>query len=83
MNQSEETVQEIAQTLQWKPSVTEKSPGTKHTHTLRHTNSHTPKHVNTEAAETPKIKTVRLAHPQQHMKQFYIADRNQKKNWQD
>lgn len=53
------------------------------THTLRHTNPHTPKHVNTEAAETPKIKTVRLAHPQQHMKQFYIADRNQKKNWQD
>lgn len=55
-------------------------------HTPRHTNPHTPEHVDTEAAEsqTPKIKTVRLAHPQQQrMKQFYIADRKQKKYWQD
>lgn len=69
----------FAQTLQWKPSVTEKSPGTKHTHTLCHGNPHTPKQVTTEAAEIPKIKTVRLAHPQRHMKQFYIADRKKKK----
>lgn len=55
-------------------------------HTPRHTNPHTPEHVDTKAAETqtPKIKTVRLAHPQQQrMKQFYIADRKQKKYWQD
>lgn len=43
--------------------------------------------MDTEAAETQtpqKMKTVRLAHPrQQRMKQFYIADRNQNKYWQD
>lgn len=43
-----------------------KSPGTKCAHTLIHTDPHTPKHVDTEAAETQtqNIKTVRLAHPQ-------------------
>lgn len=61
--QNKETVQEIAQTLQWKPSVTEKSTVNKQTHTY----THTPKDVDTEAAETQtqKIKTVRLAHPTQ------------------
>lgn len=48
--QNKETVQEIAQTRQWNPSVTEKSPSAR-THS-RHTNPHTPTHVDKEAAET-------------------------------
>lgn len=48
-------------------------PTTKRTRTRAHT--HTSEHVNSEAAETPRTKTAKLAHSQQRMKQFY---RNQK-----
>lgn len=55
--QNRETVQEIAQTLQWKPSVTEKSPGNQaHTHSDTITHTHL-KHVDTEAAENPNPKS--------------------------
>lgn len=68
-------------------SYREKSWNQAHTHTQTHTHSDTLTHTRLnmwtqkqQRPKSPKIKTVRLAHPQQQrMKQFYISDRNQKK----
>ncbi len=53
--QNKETVQEIAQTLQWKPSVTEKSPGNQ-AHTHSDTIIHTHLNMWTQKQQKPKPK---------------------------
>lgn len=56
--QSKETVQEVTQTLQWKPLVTQNSdtppPNHPNTHSHTHTHTHTRKHVHVDKAAAEK-----------------------------